>query len=340
MNYNTLFKYKLNTLKEQGSYRHFLEVNKSAQHFPNFYYTNDEGVKRSAINWCSNDYLCMSTHEDVIAKLSFVSHRSGTGSSGTRNISGTTIYHRELENSLSNWHNKEAALLFNGAYQANTTTLKTLGNHIDNLVFISDECNHASIIEGIKSSGNEKKIFKHNDLIHLENILQGINIDQPKLIVFESVYSMMGTIAPIKDIVGFVLLGEMRLILDIPASGRAVDVYIPSDKTPDDPSHLASQAQGLVRYWAPHLPPVSGAMSELSYRLLTTPLRIDPVFILYRQGEAIIFIKSGQIPFSSLRTDRLDKNSLETPVDRYSASLAPSPVYQPTSEIYKELTSR
>jgi 5-aminolevulinate synthase len=201
MNYNTLFKYKLNTLKEQGSYRHFLEVNKSAQHFPNFYYTNDEGVKRSAINWCSNDYLCMSTHEDVIAKLSFVSHRSGTGSSGTRNISGTTIYHRELENSLSNWHNKEAALLFNGAYQANTTTLKTLGNHIDNLVFISDECNHASIIEGIKSSGNEKKIFKHNDLIHLENILQGINIDQPKLIVFESVYSMMGTIAPIKDIV-------------------------------------------------------------------------------------------------------------------------------------------
>ena len=146
--------------------------------------------------------------------------------------------------------------------------------------------------------------------------------------------------SPIKDIVGFVLLGEMRLILDIPASGRAVDVYIPSDRTPDDPSHLSSQAQGLVRYWAPHLPPVSGAMSELSYRLLTTPMRIDPVFILYRQGEAIIFVKSGQIPFGSLRTDRLDKRSIETPVDRYSASLAPAPVYQPTSEVYKELTSR
>ena len=201
MNYNALFTHKLDALKEQGSYRHFLEVNKSAQHFPNFYYTNGEGVKRSAINWCSNDYLCMSTHEDVIAKLSFVSHRSGTGSSGTRNISGTTIYHKELENTLSSWHKKEAALLFNGAYQANTTTLKTLGKHIENLVFISDECNHASIIEGIKSSGNDKRIFKHNDLIHLEEILRGISLDQPKIIVFESVYSMMGTIAPIKGII-------------------------------------------------------------------------------------------------------------------------------------------
>lgn len=201
MNYNSLLNHKLEALKGQGSYRHFLEVNKSAQHFPNFYYTNGEGVKRSAINWCSNDYLCMSTHEDVIAKLSFVSHRSGTGSSGTRNISGTTIFHKELENTLANWHKKEAALLFNGAYQANTTTLKTLGKHIDNLVFISDECNHASIIEGIKSSGNEKRIFKHNNLFDLEQILKELNINQPKVIVFESVYSMMGTIAPIKEIV-------------------------------------------------------------------------------------------------------------------------------------------
>lgn len=145
---------------------------------------------------------------------------------------------------------------------------------------------------------------------------------------------------PIKDIVGFVLLGEMRLILDIPASGRAVDVYVPADRTPDDPSHLSSQAQGLVRYWAPHLPPVSGAMSELSYRLLTTPVRIDPVFVLYRQGEAVIFVKSGQIPFSSLRTDRLGHRNSETPADRYSASLSPQPAYRPASDVYKELTSR
>src|SRR6187401_1375420 len=115
MNYNSFFENALQQLKENGSYRYFLEVNKSAQHFPQFYYTNKEGVQRSAVNWCSNDYLCMSTEEEVIAKLGFVTHRSGTASSGTRNISGTTIYHQELETTLAAWHKKQAALLFNGA---------------------------------------------------------------------------------------------------------------------------------------------------------------------------------------------------------------------------------
>jgi 5-aminolevulinate synthase len=192
---------KLQQLKDAGSYRYFLEVNKSAQHFPQFHYTNAEGVQRSAINWCSNDYLCMSTNEEVIAKLASVTYRSGTGSSGTRNISGTTIYHKELETTLAQWHKKEAALLFNGAYAANVTTLQTLGKNIPGLVFISDERNHASIIEGIRGCKNEKKIFNHNDTVHLEEILASISADQPKLIVFESVYSMYGTISPIKEIV-------------------------------------------------------------------------------------------------------------------------------------------
>jgi 5-aminolevulinate synthase len=192
---------KLQQLKDAGSYRYFLEVNKSAQHFPQFHYTNKEGVQRSAINWCSNDYLCMSTNEEVIAKLAFVTHRSGTGSSGTRNISGTTIYHKELETTLAQWHKKEVALLFNGAYAANVTALQTLGKNISGLIFISDERNHASIIEGIRGCKNEKKIFNHNDTLHLEEILAAIPADQPKLIVFESVYSMYGTISPIKEIV-------------------------------------------------------------------------------------------------------------------------------------------
>ena len=200
IDYKAIFQEKLDGLKQQGSYRHFLEVNKSAQHFPTFYYRNKDDVQRSAINWCSNDYLCMSTDEDVIAKLSFVSHRSGTGSSGTRNISGTTTHHKELESTLAQWHKKEAALLFNSAYQANTTALQTLGKHIKNLVFISDEYNHASLIEGMKSAGNEKRIYKHNDVEELEMILQEIPFHQPKLIVFESVYSMAGTIAHAKQI--------------------------------------------------------------------------------------------------------------------------------------------
>jgi len=201
MNYHSFFENSLQELKDKGAYRYFLEVNKSAQHFPHFYYTNEEGIPRSAVNWCSNDYLCMSTHEEVIAKLSFTAHRSGTGSGGTRNISGTTNYHRELEATLAAWHKKDAALLFNGAYQANVTTLQTLGRQIPELIFISDERNHASLIEGMRSTRNKKIIFSHNDVAHLEEILGSLAPDQPKLIVFESIYSISGNVAPVKDII-------------------------------------------------------------------------------------------------------------------------------------------
>lgn len=199
--YDSFLKEKIRQLKEAGSYRYFLEVNKSAQHFPHFHYLNSEGVQRSAVNWCSNDYLCMSTHEEVIGKLSHTSYKSGTGSSGTRNISGTTVYHKELETTLAQWHKKEAALLFNGAYAANVTTLQTLGKNMPGLVYISDERNHASIIEGMRGCKNEKRIFRHNDIVHLEEILQSVPADQPKMVVFESVYSMSGTISPVKEII-------------------------------------------------------------------------------------------------------------------------------------------
>ncbi len=198
MDYSLFFEEQLAQLKKNGGYRRFLEVNKSAQHFPQFYYTDEKGVQQTAVNWCSNDYLGMSTVEDVIAKLSFVTNRSGTGSGGTRNISGTTNHHRGLERILAAWHKKEAALLFNGAYQANVTTLQTLGRNIPGLIIFSDERNHASIIEGIRGCKNEKKIFRHNDVQHLEELLQSVPANRPKLIVFESVYSMSGTIAPVK----------------------------------------------------------------------------------------------------------------------------------------------
>ena len=200
MDYQSFLNQRLQELKDSGAYRYFLEVNKSAQHFPNFYFADEKGQQRAAVNWCSNDYLSMSTNEEVISKLGFVTHRSGTGSGGTRNISGTTNHHKELERVLAAWHKKEAALLFNGAYQANVTTLQTLGKNIPGLVFFSDERNHASIIEGIRGCKNEKKIFKHNDVQHLEELLQTFPADHPKLIVFESVYSMSGTIAPVKII--------------------------------------------------------------------------------------------------------------------------------------------
>ncbi|MET0395026.1 MAG: 5-aminolevulinate synthase [Chitinophagaceae bacterium] len=199
--YNACFAGRIRQLKETGSYRYFLEVNKSAQHFPHFYYSNEEGVQRSAINWCSNDYLCMSTEEEVIAKLGFVTHRSGSGSGGTRNISGTTIHHRELEHTLAQWHEKESALLFAGAYLANVTALQTLGRHIPGLVFVSDERNHASMIEGMRSVDNRRMVFRHNDVAHLEELLQSLPAGTPSLIAFESIYSITGSVAPAAEII-------------------------------------------------------------------------------------------------------------------------------------------
>lgn len=199
--YKDIINQKLALLKQQGNYRYFQDVNKSARHFPRFYYDDENQQKKSAINWCSNDYLCMSIHEDIISKLSFTAHHSGVGSSGTRNISGTTGYHKQLEQAIAGLHNRDAAIIFNSAFLANLSTLATIGRSFPGLVFISDERNHASIIEGIKSSGCAKQVFRHNDVQHLEAILAALPANQPKLIVFESIYSISGNVAPVKEIV-------------------------------------------------------------------------------------------------------------------------------------------
>jgi 5-aminolevulinate synthase len=201
INYNEILAGRLGDLKASGNYRYFLDVSKSAQHFPKFYFEDYTGRKSQAINWCSNDYLCMSVHEDVISRLSFVAHRSGAGSGGTRNISGTTTHHRQLEEVIARLHQKEKSLLFGGAYLANVTALSTLGRLLPGCVIVSDERNHASIIEGIRVSGCEKKIFRHNDVAHLEEILTSIAADVPRIIVFESVYSISGRVSPITEIV-------------------------------------------------------------------------------------------------------------------------------------------
>jgi 5-aminolevulinate synthase len=201
IDYDNLLSKHLEQLKQSGNYRYFLDVDKSAQHFPCFYYEDGNGGKKTAINWCSNDYLGMSVHQEVIDQLSLVAQMSGAGSGGTRNISGTTIYHRELEGALTGLHKKEAALVFSSAYVANLTTLETLGKLFTNLVFLSDERNHVSIIEGIKASGCRKLIFRHNDFAHLEEILGQLPANQPKIIVFESVYSISGSVAPLEKIV-------------------------------------------------------------------------------------------------------------------------------------------
>lgn len=197
INYDGLLNEHIAQLKAAGNYRYFLDVNKSAQRFPKFYFEDYQGQRRQAINWCSNDYLCMSVNEEVISRMTFVAHRSGIGSGGTRNISGTTTYHRELEQTLASLHKKESALVFGGAYLANLTSLGTLGKLLPGCTFLSDERNHASIIEGIRASGCEKKIFRHNDVGHLEELLRSLPQGAPRIIVCQSIYSITGTRAPL-----------------------------------------------------------------------------------------------------------------------------------------------
>lgn len=197
--YEAILSDQLEGLKNSGSYRYFLDIHKNAQTFPRFHYQVD-GETRSAVNWCSNDYMGMSVNAAVIEAFVSIAKESGVGSGGTRNISGTTTYHRELETTLAALHHKEAALIFGGAYLANFTVLSTLGRLFKDAIFLSDEKNHASLIEGMRATNCKKLIFRHNNATHLEELLKELPVDQPKIIVFESVYSINGTIAPLKEI--------------------------------------------------------------------------------------------------------------------------------------------
>jgi 5-aminolevulinate synthase len=225
IDYRNILQSKLAQLQANGSYRYFLQVDKEAVRFPHFAYTDATGNSRTAVNWCSNDYMGMSVHPRVIGALQRAAGRSGAGSGGTRNIAGTTVLHRQLERALAQLHQQQSALLFNSAYQANATTLATLGRLLPGTLFVSDERNHASIIEGIKASGCEKIIFRHNDVMHLESILQKQAGHRPVVVVFESVYSICGTVAPVKRILA---LAQQYNCLSYIDEVHAVGLYGPT----------------------------------------------------------------------------------------------------------------
>ena len=199
INYSEIFKNSLDKLKSEGNYRIFADLEKLAGNFPQALNYKDNSVSEVTV-WCSNDYLGMSQNQDVLDSMTNALKKVGAGSGGTRNISGTNHYHVLLERELCYLHQKEAALLFNSGYLANQATLSTLGKKIPNCVFFSDEKNHASMIQGIKNSGAKKVIFKHNNLDDLEKNLKKFPKSQPKIIAFESVYSMDGDFSPIKSI--------------------------------------------------------------------------------------------------------------------------------------------
>ena len=200
MDYKSFFNKELQKFKDEGLYRSFKEIDRPINKFPKADEYNGDKTRDVEV-WCTNDYLNMSQHPEVINETVKTLLEIGTGSGGTRNISGTSSYHVLLENRLAEVHNKESALVFSSAYTANQSTLWLLGKKIKDLQIYSDELNHASLIQGIKNSGATCHIFQHNDVDHLEELLKKTDSKLPKLIIFESLYSMEGIRSPIKKIV-------------------------------------------------------------------------------------------------------------------------------------------
>ena len=198
--YSAVFVDKLDQLKREGNYRVFTELERPRGQFPRTIWHSPHGP-REVIIWCSNDYLCMGHSEVIRAAMHAAIDQGATGAGGTRNIGGTNHWHVQLEHTLSALHHKEAALTFTSGYIANYTSLAVLGSILPECAILSDQGNHNSMIEGIRRSGAHKLIFKHNDLADLEAKLAALPQAQPKIIAFESVYSMNGNIAPVREIV-------------------------------------------------------------------------------------------------------------------------------------------
>ncbi|OWK29770.1 5-aminolevulinate synthase [Sphingomonas mucosissima] len=200
VDYTRAFSQAIDRLQAEGRYRVFIDILRNKGHYPSARcFAGHNGPKPITV-WCSNDYLAMGQHPKVIAAMEEALHDVGAGSGGTRNIGGNTHYHVDLEGELADLHGKEGALLFTSGYVSNEATLATLAKVLPGCIIYSDELNHASMIAGIRNAGCEKRVFRHNDLAHLEELLAADDPATPKLIAFESVYSMEGDVAPIAAI--------------------------------------------------------------------------------------------------------------------------------------------
>ena len=222
MDYNTAFEAAVDKVRLEGRYRVFANLKRHQGRFPRATWVRDDGSEQEVTVWCSNDYLGQGQNPVVLKAMHDAIDAVGSGSGGTRNISGTTWYHNNLEAELADLHGKQAALVFTSGYVANEAALSTLYKILPGLIVFSDALNHASMIEGIRNGRGERHIYRHNDLAHLEELLKAAPVNAPKLIAFESVYSMDGDIA---DIAGTVALAKKYNALTYIDEVHAVGMY-------------------------------------------------------------------------------------------------------------------
>ena len=201
IDYKAAIRAAVDHVRSEGRYRVFADLKRERGRFPRAMWAAPDGSEHEVDVWCSNDYLGQGQNPVVVEAMHRAIDEAGTGSGGTRNISGTTRYHVELERELADWHGKEAALLFTSGYVSNEATLSALTKILPGLIIFSDAQNHASMIAGIRNGGGAKHVFRHNDLEHLEQLLKAAPADAPKLVAFESVYSMDGDISNIRGTV-------------------------------------------------------------------------------------------------------------------------------------------
>ncbi|KAJ3012980.1 mitochondrial 5-aminolevulinate synthase [Thoreauomyces humboldtii] len=293
--YEAFYQTQLEKKHKDKSYRYFNNINRLAQKFP----TAHTGTGEHVTVWCSNDYLGMSKHEAVTETMKATLDKYGAGAGGTRNIAGNAQLHLSLENELADLHKKPAALVFSSCFVANDATISTLAGKMPGCVIFSDSSNHASMIQGIRHSGAQRKIFRHNDVAHLEELLQSVDINAPKLIAFESVYSMCGSIGPIKEIAALAkkynaltFLDEVHAVGMYGSTGGGVAEYIDAMDDIDIITGTLGKAYGVVGgYIAGSAPLVDLIRSYAPGFIFTTSL---PPVVVAGALTSIRYLKSSQ----------------------------------------------